>query len=74
MIFDGGCGFCTASAKVIRRWIHPDADIKPWQRTDIARFGLTADDCKTAVQFVDTAGDVTSGSRAQAPVMHGLHG
>lgn len=64
MIFDGDCGFCTASVNVIRRWIRPDADIEPWQRTDIARFGLTEEDCTVAVQFVDDQGSVRSGSRA----------
>ena len=24
MIFDGDCGFCTASVNVIKRWIKPD--------------------------------------------------
>ena len=64
MIFDGDCGFCTASVNVIRRWIRPDADIEPWQRTDISRFGLTEAECTVAVQFVDSQGLVSSGSRA----------
>ena len=64
MIFDGECGFCTASVDVIRRWIRPYADIEPWQRTDISRFGLTEEDCTTAVQFIDASGELTSGSRA----------
>lgn len=45
MSFDGDCGFRTASVNVIRRWVRPDADNEPWQRTDIARFDLTEDDC-----------------------------
>lgn len=64
MIFDGDCGFCTASVDVIRRWIRPEADIEPWQRTDIAAYGLTDEDCMTAVQFVSADGEVTAGSRA----------
>jgi predicted DCC family thiol-disulfide oxidoreductase YuxK len=64
MIFDGDCGFCTSSVNVIRRWIRPDIDIAPWQRTDIASFGLTADECSTAVQFVRSDRSVVAGSRA----------
>ena len=64
MIFDGDCGFCTASVNVIRRWIRPDCDIEPWQRTDIAAFGLTAEECSSAVQFVTSSCEVYSGSRA----------
>ncbi|MEK9663001.1 MAG: DUF393 domain-containing protein [Candidatus Nanopelagicales bacterium] len=64
LIFDGDCGFCTASVNVIRRFIRPRCDIEPWQRTDITAFGLTEADCTEAVQFVDADERVTSGSRA----------
>ena len=64
MIFDGDCGFCTASVNVIRRWIRPRCDIEPWQRTDIPLYGLTPEECTQAVQFVDAERHVTSGSRA----------
>ena len=64
LIFDGDCGFCTASVNVIRRFIRPRCDIEPWQRTDITAFGLTEADCTEAVQFVDADEGVTSGSRA----------
>ena len=64
MIFDGDCGFCTASVNVIRRWIHPDCDIKPWQFTAIEEFDLTAQECTTAVQVVTSDRSGYSGSRA----------
>jgi predicted DCC family thiol-disulfide oxidoreductase YuxK len=64
MIFDGDCGFCTASVNVIRRWIHPDCDIEPWQFTAIEEFDLTPEECTTAVQFVTGDRNVYSGSRA----------
>ncbi len=64
MIFDGDCAFCTTSANFMRRRIRPRCDIEPWQRTDIAAFGLTPEDCTTAVQFVTADGRVYSGSRA----------
>ncbi len=64
MIFDGDCGFCTASVNVIRRWIRPDCDIEPWQFTAIEEFDLTAEECTTAVQFVTGDRSVYSGSRA----------
>lgn len=64
MIFDGDCGFCTASVRVIRRWIRPDCDIEPWQFTPIADFNLTPEECSSAVQYVDADRRVYSGSRA----------
>lgn len=64
MIFDGDCAFCTASANFMRRRIRPRCDIEPWQRTDIEAFGLTPEDCSSAVQFVSADRQVYSGSRA----------
>lgn len=64
MIFDGDCGFCTASVNVIKRWIKPDCDIEPWQFTAIEQYNLTPEECSTAVQYVDSEQRVHSGSRA----------
>lgn len=64
LIFDGDCAFCTTSANAMRRWIRPRCDIEPWQRTDIAAFGLTPQECTSAVQFVSEEQRVYSGSRA----------
>ena len=64
MIFDGDCGFCTASVNVIKRWIKPDCDIEPWQFTAIEQFNLVPEECSTAVQYVDAERRVHSGSRA----------
>ena len=64
MIFDGDCGFCTASVNVIRRWIRPDCDIEPWQFTKIEQYNLTPEECTAAVQYVDSERRVYAGSRA----------
>lgn len=64
LIFDGDCGFCTASVHVIERFIRPNCQIAPWQHTDIATFGISEAECTEAVQFVDADARVTSGSRA----------
>lgn len=41
LVFDGDCGFCTSSARLLER-IGPDAEIVPWQRADLDRLGITA--------------------------------
>lgn len=64
MIFDGDCGICTSSVTVIKRWIRPRIDIEPWQRTDLAAYGLTEAECTSAVQFVRPDRSVLAGSRA----------
>lgn len=52
LLYDGDCGFCTSAARLAGR-IAPDATVVPWQRADLARFGLTAEDATAALQFVD---------------------
>ncbi|MDY7105799.1 MAG: DUF393 domain-containing protein [Actinomycetota bacterium] len=45
LVFDGDCGFCTASARWIeRRLTDGGARVRPWQELDLAALGLTLDD------------------------------
>lgn len=52
-LYDGDCAFCTKSAQFLLRRVRTDADVKPWQGTDIDALGLTEDDVETAVQWVE---------------------
>jgi predicted DCC family thiol-disulfide oxidoreductase YuxK len=40
-----------------------------WQSTDLAALGLTEEECKAAVQFVDGGGRISSGAAAAARVL-----
>ncbi len=64
VLYDGECGFCTSCVRFARRRVRPDATFAPWQGHDIASVGLTPEQCSTALQFVSTSGEVSSGSRA----------
>jgi predicted DCC family thiol-disulfide oxidoreductase YuxK len=68
LIFDGDCGFCTTSARFATRWVDRRRRyaIAPWQDLDLARLGLTEQDCIAAAQFVRPDGSVVSGHRAIA--------
>lgn len=69
LVFDGDCGFCTTSARVVERWVRRrpgDFAVAPWQRLDLAAFGLTADDCSAALQWVAPDGRVSSAEDAVA--------
>lgn len=48
MIFYGDYAFCATSANFMRLRIRPRCDIEPWQRTDVSKFGLSADGCTPA--------------------------
>ena len=87
LVFDGECGFCTTSARFLAHWVFrgrstspaPSArsagepSIEPWQRLDLAELGLTPDQCRAAVQWVDEDGQVTSGQIAIAAALRAGH-
>jgi predicted DCC family thiol-disulfide oxidoreductase YuxK len=60
-VFDGDCAFCSSSARFIERRIPTSARVVPWQRTDLAALGLTAEVCEEAVQWVAPDGAVSAG-------------
>jgi predicted DCC family thiol-disulfide oxidoreductase YuxK len=66
LVFDGDCGFCTTCARFLhRRVIRGGAtSVAPWQRLDLAELGLTADQCRAAVQWVGAGSEAGSGQRA----------
>jgi predicted DCC family thiol-disulfide oxidoreductase YuxK len=67
LIFDGDCGFCTASAAwIAAQWAGP-AQTVPWQQLGpegLAPFGLTTADTERAVYWVAADGAVSRGHRA----------
>ena len=67
LIFDGDCAACSSVARFAERRIGVVA--VPWQRVDLARHGLTAAQCATAVQWVAADGSVASGAAACAAAM-----
>jgi predicted DCC family thiol-disulfide oxidoreductase YuxK len=79
LVFDGDCGFCTACARFLGRWVirgRPTSAaplVEPWQRLDLADLGLTRDECTAAVQWVAENGQVASGHEAIAAVLASGH-
>jgi predicted DCC family thiol-disulfide oxidoreductase YuxK len=56
LIFDGDCSVCTSCANWARRHVKGAVEIVPWQRIDLATFGLTSEDAKAAAWWIDPAG------------------
>jgi predicted DCC family thiol-disulfide oxidoreductase YuxK len=50
VIFDGECAFCESSIKWIQQRL--DVDSKPFQKSDLAKYGLTYQQCSQSVQVV----------------------
>ncbi len=63
LVYDGDCAFCTTAAT----WLSGGGrvDVRPWQRLDLERYGLTLEQVTTAVQWVD-GHDVPRASAAAA--------
>jgi predicted DCC family thiol-disulfide oxidoreductase YuxK len=68
LVYDGDCAFCTSCARVLER-IGPDAEIVPWQLTDLAELGITEQQAADAVQWVEVDGTVRSGHEAIAAIL-----
>jgi predicted DCC family thiol-disulfide oxidoreductase YuxK len=64
LIFDGDCSFCTSSAMWIRHRLPSRTRVEPWQRLDIASYGLTEADVMTAAYWVDERGRTFRGHRS----------
>lgn len=70
LVFDGDCAFCTTSAQWVAGRLHrpggPDAHLVPWQFTDLAALGATAERAQTEVLWVTPDGAVSGGAAAFA--------
>lgn len=69
LIFDGQCGFCRRSVRVMTERIRRHPVSVPWQSLDLRLFGLTEEQCSTAVQYVDKRARVHAGADAVAHVL-----
>jgi predicted DCC family thiol-disulfide oxidoreductase YuxK len=68
LVYDGDCAFCTSCARLLER-LEPDADIVPWQLTDLTELEITEQQAAAAVQWVATDGSVRSGHEAIAALL-----
>jgi predicted DCC family thiol-disulfide oxidoreductase YuxK len=64
LVFDGDCGFCTASARWIEARLPDDVAVVPWQTCDLGELGLTRADVTTAAYWVDDTGATHRGHEA----------
>ncbi len=65
-IYDGDCGFCSRCVDWASR--RSDVEFVPFQRTDLATYGITEEAAATAVHLVGTNGHVHRGAAAVAAV------
>lgn len=56
LIYDGDCGFCTATARWVERRLSDDYQVIPSQQTDLDALGLTQDDVARSAWWIDSDG------------------
>ena len=64
VVYDGDCGFCTASARWLERRIDPSVRVEMSQALDLGSLGLTDDEAAAAAWFVDSDGSRYRGHAA----------
>ncbi|MGW0607863.1 thiol-disulfide oxidoreductase DCC family protein [Streptomyces sp. NPDC002640] len=74
LVFDGDCGFCTSSVRVIERWVRPRCLSVPWQRADLAALGVSGDRARREALWVTPEGTVHGGAEAVARILRSAGG
>jgi predicted DCC family thiol-disulfide oxidoreductase YuxK len=69
LVYDGDCGFCTRSLALIPRRARRTTTVVAYQQADLARLGLTVEQCAAAAQWVADDGTQASGHAAIAGVL-----
>ena len=69
LLYDGDCGFCTASVRFVERRIPTSADPVPYQAADLAALGASADRAAREVLWVARDGRVYGAAQAAAMLL-----
>lgn len=66
LVYDGDCGFCSASVAFARRWVKPRCDIEAGQRAELDALGVTRQRAEYEALWVTPDGRVYGGAQAVA--------
>ena len=71
LIYDGDCGFCEKTARLVEAWTGGRVHVQPWQKMSsrLCILGLTSEDVVTQVWFVHPSGLLTGGAEAMNNAM-----
>ena len=74
LIYDGDCGFCTATARWAKRRLSDDHRVVPSQQTDLAALGLTDEDAARSAWWIDPNGTRSDEHRCIAGALKAMGG
>ncbi|MEU4142387.1 thiol-disulfide oxidoreductase DCC family protein [Streptomyces parvulus] len=69
LVYDGDCGFCTASVRMLERRVRPRCVSVARQRADLGALGVGGDRARHEVLWVTPVGTVYGGSDAVAKLL-----
>ncbi|MEU6894682.1 DUF393 domain-containing protein [Streptomyces sp. NPDC046557] len=69
LVYDGDCGFCTASADTVRRRLRPPCEVVAWQSADLGSLGVSQEQATYEALWVTPDGQVYGGAQAVAKLL-----
>ncbi|MFB4319422.1 thiol-disulfide oxidoreductase DCC family protein [Actinomadura sp. 21ATH] len=69
LLYDGDCGFCTASVRFIERRIPTSAELVPYQTADLAALATTPERASREVVWVSRGRRALGGAQAAAALL-----
>ena len=74
MIYDGDCGFCTATARWAKRRLSDEYQVVPSQQVDLGYLGLTENDVTRSAWWIDPDGTRWDEHRSIAGALRAMGG
>ncbi|MEU9235970.1 thiol-disulfide oxidoreductase DCC family protein [Streptomyces subrutilus] len=69
LVYDGDCGFCTASATLVRRRFGSFCDVVSWQSADLDALGVRREQAEYEALWISPCGVVHGGAQAVARLL-----
>ncbi|AYN37834.1 DUF393 domain-containing protein [Streptomyces dangxiongensis] len=69
LVYDGDCGFCTASLALARKWIEPRCEVVAQQHAPLDELGVTTRRAAYEALWVTPDGTVYGGAQAVARLL-----
>jgi len=69
LLFDGNCRFCTGCVDWLERRLVRRTRLLPWQEADLAALGVTREEARRAVWWIEPSGRTAGAARAVAAAL-----
>ena len=74
LVYDGDCGFCTATARWVERRLSDDYQVVPSQQIDLGALSLTEDDVARSAWWIGSDGTRGDDHRSIAGALRAMGG